>query len=154
MKRPRSQRVVHSFANKIGDEEITDYSESSHLFISPHPSLPHHAEDPMYLIMRWDNVVSKEINDYVWHLWEAFRANPSYAFAEKKSCRNRSKKGLAIHIGKWSHYAKQPYLTKDSKPKNDAAKKALDILRAWLGKYMPYLSCDCYVCTSPMYTAN
>jgi len=126
MKRPRSQKTVQAFSSKIGEEEITDYPETGHLLIAPHSSHPRYVEDPEYLIMRWDNVISKELNDYVWDLWNKFRTDPHYAFAEKKTCKHRSKKGVAAHASKWSHYSRQPYITRDSKPKNDAAKKALD----------------------------
>ncbi|KIJ41797.1 hypothetical protein M422DRAFT_255111 [Sphaerobolus stellatus SS14] len=135
VRRPRSQKVVQGYAKDVGTDTITDYPEGGHLFVKSTSKFFMGPEDPEYLLQRWDGLISEKLIAYIWDLWLKLKKK----YPMKKSCSHCSK-NKSMHVGFWSHYWRQPYLTSDSKPKDEEACIALDNFLAAIGEHvMPTL---------------
>ncbi|KIJ40360.1 hypothetical protein M422DRAFT_49269 [Sphaerobolus stellatus SS14] len=82
IKRPKSQKKVVNWAQQVGKEEIIDFPPKGDIFLTPHETFPSSTDDPQYLLMRWDGVISISLNEEIWQLWEEFKTS-DYKTAKK-----------------------------------------------------------------------
>lgn len=83
-----------------------------------------HGVEPRYAVIRVPGVLNKDEGDVVVAAVHAFEARgPTPA----KKC-SRSKTAKARHVGTWSKFSKQPFLSSDAKSQSDEVKKDLDTI--------------------------
>lgn len=123
-KLPKSQDAARAWIMNntlYNPEDLDTYPIDNNLFVLPSAQYMRGPDFPKYLIMRFDEVIPKDINDKLWSKWCEMRKTLR-RFEQDQNTRDVEPQ---LHAGMWAHYRDHEYVISDTYKQSPEAKAHL-----------------------------
>jgi hypothetical protein len=133
IKRPRGgQKAVQAWGSKqqrAGLVELKELPKNQNVFITPSQAILSQLGPklPRFLVFKMDNVIPSARGTIIWKKWKKLNALYPIKASRASKCSRSNDGRPQRHLGKWSHYRKCPYFTKETRtePEEETEEQAL-----------------------------